>query len=29
VVRFSTPPPAGSKVVVSYNVNVRGLGACP
>jgi hypothetical protein len=29
VIRFSTPPVAGAKVVVSYNVNVRGLGACP
>lgn len=29
VVRFQTPPVAGSKVSVSYNVNVRVLGACP
>ena len=28
-VRFVTPPAAGAKVTVSYNVNVRGLGACP
>ncbi|MBS2023834.1 MAG: hypothetical protein JST92_15630 [Deltaproteobacteria bacterium] len=29
VVRFVTPPVPGSKVTVSYNVDVRGLGACP
>lgn len=29
VVRFESPPAAGAKVAVSYNVNVRGLGACP
>jgi hypothetical protein len=29
VIRFAAPPPAGSKVVVSYNVEVRGLGTCP
>ena len=28
VVRFATPPPAGTWVTVSYDVNVRGL-ACP
>ena len=29
VIRFATPPHAGAKVSVSYDVNVRGLGACP
>ena len=29
VLRFAAPPAAGAKVSVSYNVNVRGLGACP
>ena len=29
VIRFASPPPAGAKVTASYNVNVRGLGACP
>ena len=29
VVRFASPPPAGTRITVSYDVNVRGLGACP
>jgi hypothetical protein len=29
VVRFATPPPAGTRITVSYDVNVRGLPACP
>ena len=29
VLRFARPPPAGTKVAVSYDVNVRGLGTCP
>lgn len=29
VIRFASPPPAGTRIAVSYDVNVRGLGACP
>ena len=29
VVRFASPPPPGTRIAVSYDVNVRGLGACP
>lgn len=29
VVRFASPPPPGTRVAVSYDVNVRGLGPCP
>lgn len=29
LVRFAAPPPAGTRIAVSYDVNVRGLGACP
>ena len=29
VVRFASLPPPGTRVTVRYDVNVRGLGACP
>ncbi len=29
LLRFATPPPAGTRIAVSYDVNVRGLGTCP
>ena len=29
VLRFASPPPPGTRVAVSYDVNVRGLGPCP
>lgn len=29
VVRFASPPPPGTKITVTYDVDVRGLKACP
>jgi hypothetical protein len=29
VLRFASPPAPGTRIIVSYDVNVRGLGACP
>jgi hypothetical protein len=28
VLRFASPPPPGTRIAVSYDVNVRGLGPC-
>jgi hypothetical protein len=29
VLRLASPPPPGTRITVSYDVSVRGLGACP
>lgn len=29
LLRFASPPPPGTRITVSYDVNVRGLGVCP